>query len=86
VPKVPGPPALLVPDCLRKGSGMRQVDAHTWALMKQHSTSHLTDPDWLGGGHCITHAEVHGRVHLPVGPWDAVLLSRTLHSSGPADR
>ena len=56
---------------------MRPVDAREWALLKQHSASHLTDPHWLGGGHCITQTEVHGRVNLPVGPWDAVVLART---------
>lgn len=53
---------------------MRPVDAHDWMLLKQRSASHLTDPHWLGGGHCITHTEVHARVLLPVGPWDAVML------------
>ena len=61
---------------------MRHVDAHEWALLKQHSASHLTDPHWLGGGHCITQTEVQGRVHLPVGPWDAVVLARKVLPKG----
>ena len=63
---------------------MRPVDATEWALLKQRSASHLTDPNWLGGGHCVTNAEVHGRVQLPVGPWDAVVLARTLAPGGVA--
>ncbi len=51
-------------------------------MLKQHSASHLTDPHWLGGGHCITQTEVQGRVHLPVGSWDAVVLARKVLPKG----
>lgn len=61
---------------------MRPVNAQEWALLKQHSANHLTDPTWLGGGHCIVSTEVHARVMLPAGPWDAVILARATRPSG----
>ena len=56
---------------------MKHIDAQEWNLLKKHTSSHLTDPTWLGGAFCVTQSEVHGRVHLPsAGVWDAVVLSR----------
>ena len=59
---------------------LRHINAHEWALLKQHSAGHLTDPNWLGGAYCVTSAAVHGRVQLPVGPWDAIVLARRVNS------
>jgi len=59
---------------------MKHIDDRQWALLKRHAASHLTDPNWLDGAYCVTRTEVHGRVLLPVGPWDAVVLSQRLSS------
>ncbi len=63
---------------------MRHVDAHEWELLKKHAAAHLTDPNWYGGAYCVAHTEVHARVHLPVGPWDAVVLARTVRPGSPS--
>ena len=60
---------------------MRHIHADEWALLKQKSASHLTDPTWLGGAYCVTATEVHGRVQLPIGPWDAVVLNLKVSDS-----
>jgi hypothetical protein len=62
---------------------MRHVDDREWALLKKSSASHLTDPNWLGGGFCVTDTNVSARVLLPVGPWDAVVLARSLPTHTP---
>jgi len=54
---------------------MKNIDAREWALLKQKSAIHLTNPAWMGGAYCVTQSEVHGRVQLPIGPWDAVVLN-----------
>ena len=62
---------------------MRLVDAREWAQLKEHAARHLTDPRWQGGAYCVAHTDVRGRIMLPMGPWDAVVLARTLKPHTP---
>jgi hypothetical protein len=57
---------------------MKHVDASEWRLLKQRTSTHLTDPSWLGGAYCVSQGEEHGRVQLPMASWDAVALGREM--------
>ena len=53
---------------------MKFVAAGSWNQLKSQTATHLTDPHWLGGVHCIDRAALRARGELPAGPWEALLV------------